>query len=92
MKKLLALLLFVSLNAFAVPFKDCLPEDQCQYKDCITQVVEQIGNTSIGTCREVYKLRNGKHELDYYEVKVLSQVIDANTKKATMTGTTLRIK
>jgi hypothetical protein len=84
--------MILTLNAYAGQFADCKEEDKCQYKNCNAQVAESIGNTAMATCREVYKLVNGKHEMAYHEVKVISQTIDPETKKSTMAGNTFRIK
>lgn len=83
----LFVLLFASTSHAGV-FRDCNKDDKCSYKECAAQVVENVGNTAMATCREVYfgdKLR-------YYEVKILSQRIDPETKKSVITGNTLRVK
>lgn len=80
--------MFLSVNAFAGVFADCSTEDNCTYKNCSAQVVESVGATSMATCREVYK----KGTFTYHEIKMLSQMIDEETKKSTVVGTTLRIK
>lgn len=92
MKKFLLLMLVFSFNSHAGVFADCSKEDDCQYKNCEAQVVESIDNTGMATCREVYKLVNGKHELAYHEIKIMSQRIDPETKKSVITGNTLRVK
>lgn len=92
MKKFLVLFALFNFSAFAGPFADCSKEDECQYKDCAAQVVESVDNTSMATCREVYKKVDGKHELAYHEIKIMSQRIDPETKKSVVTGNTLRVK
>lgn len=88
--KLFFLMMLFTVNAFAGAMSDCTKEDQCKYDDCATYVIEEVKNISVmPRCKEVYKLRNGKHEYAYKEISLMVQVNDG--KKPIMSGTTIRV-
>lgn len=89
MKTIFLFVLF-TINAFAAAdVSDCKPEDQCKYDDCVASVVEELDNKAMATCREVYKLKDGKHQLAYKEIKLLIQKYE--NKKSVMMGNTIRL-